>query len=84
MCESRGHSLLVNADEYCYLGVFDNNCGEPKTRQMGMTSSLIQVILHRNWLYSVVVHMAVIKRRAPSHFHGKIEEKLKQKKSLAV
>ena len=28
--------------------------------------------------------MAFIKRRAPSYFHGKIEEKLKQKKSLAV
>ena len=51
---------------------------------MGMTSSLIQVILRRNWLYSVVVHMAVIKRQGPSYFHRKIEEKLKQKKSLAV
>ena len=51
---------------------------------MGMTSSLIQLIMHKNWLYSVVVHMAVIKRWAPSYFRRKIEEKLKQKKSLAV
>ena len=63
------------ADEYCYLGVFGNNCGEPKTRQMGMISSFIQLILHKIWLYSVVFHRAVIKRRAPGYFHRKIEEK---------
>ena len=51
---------------------------------MGMTSSLIQLIMHKNWLYSVVVHVAVIKRQGPSYFRRKIEEKLKQKKSLAV
>ena len=41
---------------------------------MGMTSSLIQLILHRNWLYSVVVHMAAIKRWAPSYFRRKIRK----------
>ena len=39
-----------NADKYGYLGPFDKNRSQPKTRQKGEISSMMHVVSHRIWL----------------------------------